>query len=129
MLALKVPTEAYKNVEELSNVTSKSLNILLEQSKFFDKNKILQKLNKFKNNKINHIINGSKTSNHKWEKLVPDKNWSRIKSIIIEALETGEDELYKAGASRVKMIDNELVQVTYKKLFDGTIKIGNAWIK
>jgi len=47
----------------------------------------------------------------------------------MEVLETGEVEPYKTGTSRIKMINHELVQVTYKKLLDGTIKIGNAWIK
>jgi len=93
------------------------------------KEQILQELNRLNSNKINHIINGSKNSNHKWEKLVPNKNWSRIKNIIMEVLETGEVEPYKTGTSRIKMINHELVQVTYKKLLDGTIKIGNAWIK
>ena len=41
----------------------------------------LEQLDKFSKNKIEHIINGSKNSNHRWEKLVPNKNWKDIKTI------------------------------------------------
>ena len=33
----------------------------------------------FSENKIDHMVNGSKGSNHNWEKLVPDKKLERYK--------------------------------------------------
>ena len=94
-----------------------------------DRSKILKELDGLNSNKISHIIEGSKSSNHKWEKLIPDKNWNDIKNIISEVMETGGDVVYKNGTSKVKLINGELVQVTYKKLPNGTIKIGDAWVK
>ena len=38
--------------------------------------KYLEQLDNLSENKINHMIDGSKNSNHGWEKLVPDKNSS-----------------------------------------------------
>ncbi len=101
----KNPSEYFKDVEKLTEVTSRSFKTLKEQ---FNKDKILQELNRFKSNKIDHIINGSKLSNHKWEKLVSDKNWSKIRNIIIEVLETGQEEIYKSGTSKVKMINDNI---------------------
>jgi hypothetical protein len=92
---LRVSSENYKDFEKLSKEISKSSNILSKQAKVFDKNKIIEQLNSFKDNKIDHIINGSKNSNHKWEKLVSDKNWNDIKKIIVEVMETGKYESYK----------------------------------
>ena len=46
--------------------------------------KYLEQLDNLSENKINHMIDGSKNSNHGWEKLVPDKNWSDIKNIIAD---------------------------------------------
>lgn len=95
----------------------------------FLKSVIFKELDGLNSNKISHIIEGSKGSNHQWEKLVPDKNWNDIKNIIGEVMETGGDVIYKNGTSKVKLINGELVQVTYKKLPNGTIKIGDAWVK
>lgn len=40
----------------------------------------LGQLNNMSQNKISHIIEGSKSSNHGWENLVPYKNWNDIKN-------------------------------------------------
>ncbi|MCW6111104.1 polymorphic toxin type 35 domain-containing protein [Clostridium sporogenes] len=109
--------------KNLYKVASDSEQLLL------DKSKIFKELDKLNINKISHIIEGSKGSNHQWEKLVPDKNWNDIKNIIGEVIETGGDDVYKNGTSKVKLINGELVQVTYRKLQNGIIKIGDAWIK
>ena len=89
----------------------------------------LKQLNDLSENKINHIINGSKKSNHKWEKLVPDKKWDDIKRIIVEVMEKGGEGPYKTVYSKKAIIDGYEVEVTYTKLADGTIKISDAWIK
>ena len=90
--------------------------------------KYLEQLNDFSENKIHHIINGSKGSNHGWENLVPDKNWNDIKTIIGEVMETGVEGPYKTVYSKKAIINGFEVEVTYTKLSDGTIKISDAWI-
>ena len=58
--------------------------------------KYLEQLDNLSENKINHMIDGSKNSNHGWEKLVPDKNWSDIKNIIADVMDTGVEGPYKS---------------------------------
>ena len=88
-------------------------------------------LDELNDNNINHIKNGSKNSNHKWEKLVPDKNWEKMKKIIREVLENGNE---KEKNSRHQIfektleIDGHKVQVRYKKFPDGTVKVSDGWI-
>ncbi len=128
--AMRVPPGYFDDFEKLSNEVSRQVakDIVGDVAKF-NKSQILQELEKLNDNKMRHLIEGSADSNHKWEKLVPDKNWDSIKSIIHEVLETGEEISYKTGTSKVKTIKGEQIQVTYKRLSDGTIKIGSAWIK
>ncbi len=81
-------------------------------------------------NKIHHITEGSRGTKHKWELLVPDKNWTDIKKIIEDVMETGEEKPYKSeGCSRAKEIQGHIVEVTYKTMEDGLCKISNAWVK
>ncbi|WP_278320143.1 polymorphic toxin type 35 domain-containing protein [Clostridium sporogenes] len=44
-------------------------------------------------------------------------------------MESGGEDVCKNGTSKVKLINGELVQITYRKLQNGIIKIGDAWIK
>ena len=97
--------------------------------KLLPSSKVHDAIGKLNSNQIKHIINGSKKSNHQWEKLVPDKNWGKIKEIIIDVMHNGADIPYKSVSSRVKMVNGQLVQVTYKKLPDGTIRISDVWVK
>ena len=90
--------------------------------------KYLEQLDNLSENKINHMINGSKNSNHGWEKLVPDKNWSDIKNIIADVMDTGVEGPYKSVFSKKATINGFEVEVTYTKLSDGTIKISDAWV-
>lgn len=90
--------------------------------------KYLEQLDNLSENKINHIINGSKNSNHGWEKLVPDKNWSDIKNIIANVMDTGVEGPYKSVFSKKATINGFEVEVTYTKLSDDTIKISDAWV-
>ena len=79
-------------------------------------------------NKIHHVINGSKNSNHGWKKLVPDKNWNDIKNIIANVMDTGVEDPYKSVFNKKGTINGFKVEVTYTKLNDGTIKISDAWV-
>lgn len=85
-------------------------------------------LHQLNQNKINHITNGSKSTGHRWEKLVPDKNWDKIKSLIQETLETGFSDSYKKYPSKIKNIKGEIIEVVYREV-DGIIEITNAWIR
>ena len=88
----------------------------------------MEQLDDFSENKIDHMVNGSKGSNHNWEKLVPDKNWNDIKNIVNDVMENGEEGPYKSVFSKKKIIDGYEVEVTYNKLSDGTVRISDAWI-
>lgn len=90
--------------------------------------KYLEQLDNLSENKINHMINGSKNSNHGWEKLVPDKNWSDIKNIIVNVMDTEVEGPYKSVFSKKATISGFEVKVTYTKLSDGTIKISDTWV-
>lgn len=97
-------------------------------SKSGSTSKYLEQLDNLSENKINHMIDGSKNSNHGWEKLVPDKNWSDIKNIIADVMDTGVEGPYKSVFSKKATINGFEVGVTYTKLSDGTIKISDAWV-
>ena len=97
-------------------------------SKSGSTSKYLEQLDNLSENKINHMIDGSKNSNHGWEKLVPDKNWSDIKNIIADVMDTGVEGPYKSVFSKKATINGFEVEVTYTKLSDGTIKISDAWV-
>ena len=90
--------------------------------------KYMEQLDNFSEKKINHMINGSKNSNHSWEKLVPDKNWSDIKNIVNNVMDNGVEVPYKSVFSKKMTINGYEVEVTYNKLADGAIKISDAWI-
>ena len=99
-----------------------NLNSKLQSSEY------MKQLNDMSQNKINHIINGSKNSIHGWEKLVPDKNWNDIKNIIVNVMDNGVEGPYKSVFSKKAIINGIEVEVTYTKLSDGTIKISDAWV-
>lgn len=88
----------------------------------------MEQLDNLSENKINHMINGSKNSNHGWEKLVPDKNWNDIKNIVAEVMDSGVEGAYKSVFSKKAIINGLEVEVTYTKLSDGTIRISDAWV-
>jgi len=112
--------------ENLKPEINKPINPVVQDA--FDKSQILYHLESLDENKIKHIIEGSANSNHKWEKLVSDKNWNDIKKIIKEVLETGSDDSYKRIKSKIKNIKGEIVEVAYIEK-DGIIKISNAWVR
>ncbi|MBM7570658.1 hypothetical protein JOC48_001136 [Aquibacillus albus] len=44
-------------------------------------------------------------------------------------MKNGADMPYKNVSSKMKIINGELVQATYKILPDGSYRISNAWVK
>ena len=127
---VKGVTKSIANLTNSNNTSSSSGSSINnnEKSSNASNNDNLDELN---DNDINHIKNGSKNSNHKWEKLVPDKNWEKMKKIIREVLENGNE---KEKNSRHQIfektleIDEHKVQVRYKKFPDGTVKVSDGWI-
>ena len=93
-----------------------------------DASECLEQLNGFSDNKVNHIINGSKSSEHNWEYLVSDKNWEDIKSIIVNVMKTGKEGSYKSAYKKTAVLNGYEVTVTYMKSYDGRISISNAWV-
>ncbi len=91
--------------------------------------KLLQQLNNANPNKINHILNGSKGSDHHWEKIVPNKNWNDIKNLIVETMVNGTESSYKSAFQNTLEINGNTVVVTFQKLADGTKAISDAWVQ
>ena len=58
----------------------------------------MRQLDEMPQNKINHIIEGSKNlgHDHKWELLVSNKDWTRIKEIINKTMKDGVEKPYKS---------------------------------
>jgi len=120
----ETPNLLRKEGKSAANFIKKTKNV----TQIFNKDRILKGLDSLNANKIKHIIEGSKNSNHKWGKLVPDKNWNDIKKIIAEVMGTGSDKSYGSAQVRVKTIRGEVVEVTHVEI-NGVKKISNAWIK
>ena len=91
--------------------------------------KLLDQLDNFTQQKIEHILNGSKGHNHFWEKLVPDKNWDEVKALIVQTMEKGTESSYGSAFKNTLDIRGETIEVTFQKLADGTKPISDAWVK
>jgi hypothetical protein len=85
-------------------------------------------IDEFDDPKKKHFIGGSKDSDHKWEKLVPDKNWEEIKKISKDVMKTGEDKTYKNVKCKSKVVNGETVEIVYV-VINGVKKISNGWVK
>jgi len=80
--------------------------------------------------KVKHIIEGSETHDHLWEKLVPDKNWPDIKSIIKDVIETGETGYSSPQYNvKIKTIGDYRIEVRYNVGKNNIRKISNAFIQ
>lgn len=92
-------------------------------------NKAARILQRVKVDKILHILNGSKLSNHAWDKVVSNPNdWNAVSNLIENVLDNGVGLTYGAASSKVLQISGEFVQVTYGYGADGLIRIGDAWV-
>lgn len=92
-------------------------------------NGYVEQLNNIGPDKMDHIINGSKGRDHHWYLLVPDKNWSDIKSLIIETVQNGETLPYKTVYKFCYVKSGYTIVVTHNTLTDGRILISDAWIE
>ncbi len=93
----------------------------------FNKGSILKQLDELSQNKINHILDGSKGANHHWEKIVPNRSWEDIKNVIANVMQNGTETPYKNVSTRILNIDGFDVQVVYK-VVDGIARISDAWV-
>ena len=125
--SLAAGTQEYIGAK-LNHNKESNLDSNFEKSKIVSNSEYLEQLDGFSKEKIDHIINGSKNSNHAWDVLVPDKNWQEIKKIIAEVMDTGIEGPYKTVYSKKAIINGVMVEVTYNKLNEGIIKISDAWV-
>lgn len=88
---------------------------------------IVEIVDNLSENKIHHIIEGSKGSNHHWELLSPNKDWNEIKDVIIKVMVNGKEEPFLDVYCKKYTIDGKTVQVNYNK-YDGTYKISDAYV-
>ena len=91
-------------------------------------NQISNEVKNINEQRKKHIIEGSKNSDHHWERLVENKNWNDIEKLIDKTMKEGIETPYKSSNSKVLNINGEKVQVIYKILEDGTRAISDAWI-
>lgn len=81
-------------------------------------------------NRVHHIL----LEKHNWNSLVPgphkDPNrWNKIKEIIRKVLMEGTEMPYGSFArKKVLHYRGKIVEVTYRKFPDGTIKISDGWV-
>ena len=84
-------------------------------------------IEKLDDNKIKHIIEGSKGKDHKWEKVSSRKDWKEIKKIIKEVMEMGQEKPYGRAQLRSKKIKGHVVEVTYVEI-DRIRMISDGWV-
>ena len=88
---------------------------------------IVEIVDNLSENKIHHIIEGSKGSNHHLELLSSNKDWNEIKNIIIEVIVNGKEEPYLSVYCKKYVIYCKVIQVNYNK-YNGTYKISDAYV-
>ena len=122
---LSTEVKDIENLENLKQNETKNKEILKQTS---INSQILEEINNLSEQKIHHIINGSKHSDHQWEKLVSNKDWNGIKEILIYVMENGVEGPYKRVYSKRAIVNGYEVEVVYNKLNNGVIRISDAWI-
>jgi len=93
--------------------------------------KYMEQLDDFPKNKISHIIEGSASlgHDHKWDCLVEGKDWDDIKKIICAVMENGVEYPSGSASCKVMNIKGYDVEVRFKRLSDGTVKISDAFVR
>lgn len=61
--------------------------------------------------------------------MVQDKEWNQIKKIICNVMENGTEYASGSASCKVMTINGYEVEVRYKKLTDGTIRISDAFVR
>lgn len=89
--------------------------------------KVISEVSELGSNKIHHILQDK----HAWDKVVTDKNnWDEVSKVISNVMENGTEGPYKKSALMKSMsVNGQIVEVTFVKLPNGTIKISDAWVK
>jgi len=109
--------------------TQKEIDQLGEYVKKVDKGtgKVISEVSELGSNKIHHILQDK----HAWGKVVTDKNnWDEVSKVISNVMENGTEGPYKKSALMKSMsVNGQIVEVTFVKLPNGTIKISDAWVK
>ena len=82
-------------------------------------------------NKVNHIIEGSPRlgHDHRWDCVVEGKEWSKIKEIICNVMEDGTEYPSGSASCKVMNIKGYDVEVRFKRLSDGTVRISDAFVR
>ncbi len=121
--------DSVKNAQNITkNDYTKLVDVLKAVGKKVDEtDQITNFLNRLPNGKIQHIIEGSKGHDHKWQLLAPNKNWGDIKNIIISTMKSGVEQPYGKAFKRTMTYNGHLVEVTFNKC-DGIIMISDAWV-
>ena len=93
--------------------------------------KYLEQLDNLPENKVNHIIEGSPRlgHDHRWDCLVEGKEWSKIKEIICNVMEDGTEYPSGSASCKVMNIKGYDVEVRFKRLSDGTVRISDAFVR
>jgi Bacterial toxin 35 len=88
---------------------------------------LLEKLSEVDPNKVHHILQG----HHLWCSVCTDPlNWDAIKEILKQVAQYGCENLYKGKyPSRVLVFGNKEVELVYRRMPDGVLKISNAWVR
>ncbi len=137
---LKKVKQMMKDADEIADeVGEKKLKEVLEKAEDGGKivgkggkySKYLEQLDNLPENKVNHIIEGSQSlgHDHKWDCLVEGKEWSEIKKIICSVMEYGTEYPSGSASCKVMNIKGYDVEVRFKRLPDGTIKISDAFVR
>ncbi|KIV56419.1 hypothetical protein AM501_09695 [Aneurinibacillus migulanus] len=89
--------------------------------------KVIPEVSELGSNKIHHILQDK----HAWDRVVKDKNnWDEISNIISIVMKNGTESAYKKSARMKSMkVNGQIVEVTFVRLKDGTIKISDAWVR
>ncbi|MEZ2737242.1 polymorphic toxin type 35 domain-containing protein, partial [Aneurinibacillus aneurinilyticus] len=89
--------------------------------------KVIPEVSELGSNRIHHILQDK----HAWDRVVKDKNnWNEISNIISIVRKNGTESAYKKSARMKSMkVNGQIVEVTFVRLKDGTIKISDAWVR
>ena len=91
----------------------------------------VRSLSELPDKKKEHILNGSTKLGHyhSWEDVTQHRTWDEVKEVILDVMEHGEEnDQGKSGIASEKTlnVNGHDVQVRYRRMPDGSIKIGDA---
>ena len=120
---VKNADEAVKILEKCTDADKKVVENLVKEGL---SNNILKEVSELGTNKIHHILQDK----HLWGNVVSDANdWGQVSKVISKVMQEGIEQPYKSVFSKTLEVNGHVVEVTYAKLSDGTIKISDAWVR